>query len=135
MPNPMVFDPSLLIERLRAAVREYNQFLPTLNATEQEYAIISRERYIPISPEAEIDEETWLAAPLEDILEKLEDIEMRHDANERNVGTLDKLLGPRRRHPGQEESPSKKAEDVGQQAGVEEMQRLAVGKATKHDGH
>lgn len=92
---------------------------------------MSHERYIPVSPEAEIDEGAWSAAPLEDIMEKLEDIEMRHDANGRNVVTLDKLLGPRR-HPG-EESPSKKAEDVRQRAVVDEMRRLTVGRATKRD--
>ena len=82
----------LLIGRLRAAVREFNNVLPTLNAKAQEYATKNQERYTLVSPEVEIDEEAWSAAPLKDIKEKLEEIKKRHGANEKKVIRLDKLL-------------------------------------------
>ena len=124
MPNTPPSPQSRLIDQLRAAVREFNQFLPKLNATEQEYD----ERYIPVSPEAEIDERAWAAASREDIEEKLADIKKRHEANERIVARVDNVLASRRR----------KAEDGDgereQQAVVDEIRRLSVGSATKQDG-
>ena len=92
---------------------------------------MSHERYIPVAPEAEIDEKAWTAASREDVLEKLKDVKTRHEANERNVITLDKLLGSRRRHTEEKKSPSK-AGDAEQQAVKEEMRRLTVDSVAKH---
>ena len=123
---------SLQIHLLRTAVQEFNHFLPSLNAKEQEYASKNHEQYIPVSPEAEIDEEAWSAVPLEDIKKKLEDIEKRHDANVNKASRLDKLLKPGRHL--EEKSPSM-AEYAEQQARVEDMRRLTVGSSIKHGRH